>query len=132
MPEPIDMNRAAGGRGVAGTKGASGTGETTVPSGRYLGQARLRLSEAAAAPGLRSGPAQRGSTNGAPRAAVRISEILRLIVRAGRLAVGVHDYSQYVEHMRLRHPGVEPMSREMFYRRCMEARYGGGGSGCPC
>ena len=72
---------------------------------------------------------------GAQDAAARIAEILRLIVRAGRLAVGVHDYPQYVAHMRSRHPGAEPMSREMFYRRCMEARYGGAGRGsrgCPC
>jgi uncharacterized short protein YbdD (DUF466 family) len=57
----------------------------------------------------------------------------RKLREGGALMVGVPDYDRYVAHMRERHPGQEPLTREAFVRARMEARYGGKGTGkCPC
>jgi uncharacterized short protein YbdD (DUF466 family) len=50
--------------------------------------------------------------------------------RAARLAIGIPDYDAYAAHMRERHPLVEPMDREAFFRERMAARYGKGRSRC--
>ncbi len=47
--------------------------------------------------------------------------------QAARLMVGVPDYDNYVQHMRLTHPEQEPMKYEEFYRNRVDARYGGKG-----
>jgi uncharacterized short protein YbdD (DUF466 family) len=41
-----------------------------------------------------------------------------------RLLVGVPSYRRYVDHLRLHHPDVDPMSREVFFKERQEARYG--------
>jgi len=64
-----------------------------------------------------------------------LKDAARKLVQTCRLMVGVHDYEYYLEHMRQRHPEVTPMSREAFYRYCLEARFpsaGKSGSRCPC
>ena len=40
-----------------------------------------------------------------------------------RMMVGVPDYPTYVAHMRARHPQLEPMSYEQFFRDRLDARY---------
>lgn len=52
------------------------------------------------------------------------------LVRTARLAIGLPDYAQYVEHMRRRHPDRTPMDETTFFRERMEARYGKGRSRC--
>ncbi len=64
-----------------------------------------------------------------------MKDVARKLVQTCRLMVGVHDYAYYLEHMRERHPEIAPMSREAFYRYCLEARFpsaGKSGSRCPC
>lgn len=62
-----------------------------------------------------------------------LRDAARKVVQTCRLMVGVHDYDYYLAHMRSRHPDDQPMSREDFYRYCLDARFGAGsGSKCPC
>jgi uncharacterized short protein YbdD (DUF466 family) len=64
-----------------------------------------------------------------------VREVAKRLVQTCRLMVGVHDYEYYLDHMRTRHPQAAPLTREAFYRYCLEARYPsaqGGGSRCPC
>ncbi len=47
------------------------------------------------------------------------------------MMIGVPDYDNYVEHMRITHPEQTPMTYEEFFRERQEARYGGkGGAKC--
>lgn len=98
-------------------------------SGAYLGARVLG----------RAGPAQEGGLPALVRNSGRFARLrtaLVLLVQTGRLMVGVPDYGNYVRHMRERHPGVSPMTRDAFHRYCVEARYPGrnrpGGARCPC
>jgi uncharacterized short protein YbdD (DUF466 family) len=53
---------------------------------------------------------------------------LALKLRDGaRLMVGQGDYDAYLAHMRARHDGAPPMSREAFFRAREDARFGVGG-----
>jgi len=62
---------------------------------------------------------------------IRLGKIWRIAVRTARLAIGVPDYDNYVEHMQTKHPDKPVMSYEMFFRERQEARYGGkGGPKC--
>jgi uncharacterized short protein YbdD (DUF466 family) len=54
----------------------------------------------------------------------------RASVRTARLAIGIPDYGNYVDHMHRSHPGRAPMTREEFFRERMLARYGKGRSRC--
>ena len=47
-----------------------------------------------------------------------------------RLAIGLPDYDAYVAHLRERHPGTAPMTREQFAVERMHARYGKGRARC--
>jgi uncharacterized short protein YbdD (DUF466 family) len=44
--------------------------------------------------------------------------------------IGVPDYERYVRHVRERHPGTEPVSREEFIRERMASRYSKPGARC--
>ncbi|WP_063148032.1 YbdD/YjiX family protein [Enterobacter hormaechei] len=47
------------------------------------------------------------------------------------MMIGVPDYDNYVEHMRVNHPDQTPMTYEEFFRDRQDARYGGkGGAKC--
>ena len=46
-------------------------------------------------------------------------------VQSARLAIGIPDYDNYVEHMQTKHPDKPVMSYEAFFRERQEARYGG-------
>ena len=52
--------------------------------------------------------------------------------QAARLMVGIPDYDTYVQHVRLTHPELEPMSYEEFYEDRVEARYGGKNGSSRC
>lgn len=47
-----------------------------------------------------------------------------------RLMVGQPDYDVYVQHTRLKHPDLEPMSYEEFFRNRQDARFGGAVGKC--
>jgi uncharacterized short protein YbdD (DUF466 family) len=55
---------------------------------------------------------------------------LRIAARTLRTVLGAPDYERYVAHVRARHPGREPMTREAFVRDRLEARYSKPGSRC--
>ncbi|AOX99205.1 CstA-like transporter-associated (seleno)protein [Jeongeupia sp. USM3] len=65
-----------------------------------------------------------------------LKDAAKKVVQTCRLMVGVHDYEYYVEHMRSQHPDAVPMSREDFYRYCLDARFPSAdraaGGKCPC
>ncbi len=64
-----------------------------------------------------------------------LKDVARKVVQTCRLVVGIHDYEYYLDHMRSRHPEATPLSREDFYRYCLEARFPSAerrGTGCPC
>lgn len=51
--------------------------------------------------------------------------------QAAKMMVGVPDYDNYVEHMRVNHPDQTPMTYEEFFRERQDARYGAkGGAKC--
>lgn len=54
----------------------------------------------------------------------------RAAARTARLAIGIPDYDNYVEHMRRNHPELPAMSRDAFFHERMLARYGKGRSRC--
>lgn len=62
-------------------------------------------------------------------------QIARRMAQGARLMVGVGDYDAYLAHMQERHPGHTAMTREQYFRHCVEARYpkkGGRIQRCPC
>ena len=47
------------------------------------------------------------------------------------MMIGVPDYDNYVEHIRVTHPEQTPMTYGEFFRERQDARYGGkGGAKC--
>jgi uncharacterized short protein YbdD (DUF466 family) len=60
----------------------------------------------------------------------RVRALARSVARAVRTAIGAPDYERYLRHMRARHPGTEPLTREAFARERLEARYSRPGSRC--
>ena len=64
-----------------------------------------------------------------------VRQVAKRVVQTCRLVIGIHDYEYYLDHMRSRHPQATPLTREAFYRYCLEARYpsaGRSGGRCPC
>ncbi|HEY5805656.1 MAG TPA: YbdD/YjiX family protein [Lysobacter sp.] len=54
----------------------------------------------------------------------------RAAAQTARLAIGIPDYDNYVEHMRRNHPDLPAMDRDAFFHERMMARYGKGRSRC--
>ena len=50
--------------------------------------------------------------------------------RALRSVLGVPDYERYLAHVRERHPGAQPISRDDFVAARLQARYERPGSRC--
>lgn len=49
------------------------------------------------------------------------------------LMVGVPDYQAYLAHMKSAHPELQPMSKNAFFKRAQEGRFGGKKlNKCPC
>ena len=59
-----------------------------------------------------------------------IRETLRRAAVVVRRIVGVPDYDRYVAHVRERHAGVVPMSREEFERSRLDDKYSRPGQRC--
>ena len=59
-----------------------------------------------------------------------MGELLRRAAIVVRRIIGVPDYERYVAHLRERHAGVVPMSREEFERARLEDRYSRPGQRC--
>lgn len=60
----------------------------------------------------------------------RVRDALRRAATVIRRIVGVPDYERYVAHVRERHAGVVPMSREEFERSRLEDKYSRPGHRC--
>ncbi len=54
-----------------------------------------------------------------------LSKAGKYLGQTARLMIGVPDYDNYVEHMRVTHPDLTPMTYEEFFRERQDARYGG-------
>lgn len=54
-----------------------------------------------------------------------LAKMGRYLGQAAKLMVGIPDYDNYVQHMKLTHPEQSPMTYEEFFRERQEARYGG-------
>lgn len=54
----------------------------------------------------------------------------RTSAQTARLAIGIPDYDNYVDHIRRHHPERKPMDRDTFFHERMLARYGKGRSRC--
>lgn len=54
-----------------------------------------------------------------------LSKAGKYLGQTARLMIGVPDYDNYVEHMRITHPDQTPMTYEEFFRERQDARYGG-------
>lgn len=59
-----------------------------------------------------------------------VRELLRRAAIVVRRIIGVPDYERYLAHLRERHAGVAPMSREEFERARLEDRYSRPGQRC--
>jgi uncharacterized short protein YbdD (DUF466 family) len=55
---------------------------------------------------------------------------LRAFCTACRQVFGIPDYERYLAHAAARHPGAPVLTREAFFAREMERKYGRGGSRC--
>lgn len=66
----------------------------------------------------------------------RVGILLRLLAQTLRLMVGVGDYAAYVKHIQQHHAGMQPLTREQWFRARLDARYGVSKDGavkrCPC
>jgi uncharacterized short protein YbdD (DUF466 family) len=47
-----------------------------------------------------------------------------------RRIIGVPDYDRYVAHVRIHHPGTQPLSRDEFTRQRLSDRYSKPGPRC--
>ena len=56
-----------------------------------------------------------------------LSKAGKYLGQAAKMMIGVPDYDNYVEHMRITHPDQTPMTYEEFFRERQDARYGGKG-----
>ncbi len=54
-----------------------------------------------------------------------VSAWLRHVREIVRGAAGLDAYEQYLGHLRTRHPGAKPMTREEFFRADMATRWNG-------
>lgn len=61
------------------------------------------------------------------RLAMRWAQRAAAVVRR---VIGVPDYEGYLAHMRERHPGSMPLTRERFLAERLQARYERPGSRC--
>ena len=59
-----------------------------------------------------------------------MTRVLDRIGRVLRAVLGVPDYSKYVEHCRLHHPGEPPLTRDVFMADRLDRKYSQPGSRC--
>lgn len=144
MPDVVFTRRVSGQRddergGQAAAIGAAdaaaaGVAGAGAEGGHDLGAARAREIRRGLAAEAAAAAERRGE---ALRAASPLRAFAQRLAQALRLMVGVHDYEQYLAHQHALHPQEQALTREAFYRRCVDARYGGKRGGrptgrCPC
>jgi uncharacterized short protein YbdD (DUF466 family) len=66
----------------------------------------------------------------ADRLRAGLAHAWRMATHTARLAIGLPDYDAYCAHVRERHPGRTPMTREQFAIARMASRYARGASRC--
>lgn len=59
----------------------------------------------------------------------KIAKAGKYLGEMANLMIGIPDYDNYVQHVKLKHPDQEPMTYEEFFKERQEARYGGKGKG---
>ena len=59
-----------------------------------------------------------------------VRAMLRRVVSAAHVVLGMPDYRRYVAHVRRMHPGTEPMDYATFFRERQAARYGASATRC--
>lgn len=59
----------------------------------------------------------------------QLSSAGKYLGQAAKLMIGVPDYDNYVQHMKLTHPDQEPMNYSEFFRERQDSRYGVNGKG---
>jgi len=64
------------------------------------------------------------------RSLSRLRTNLRVIGEVTRRIIGAPDYERYVAHLRQRHPGDQPLTRQEFVRQRLEEKYSRPGSRC--
>jgi len=73
-------------------------------------------------------------TTGAPvtadSRAQKLQGGIRALRQACRQIVGIPDYDRYVAHMAKHHPGDAVLSREEFFARTIDHKYGRNGPRC--
>lgn len=57
----------------------------------------------------------------------KLSKAGKYLGQMANLMVGIPDYDNYVQHIKLNHPDQTPMTYEEFFRERQDARYGGKG-----
>lgn len=57
----------------------------------------------------------------------KLAKAGKYLGQMANLMVGIPDYDNYVQHMKLNHPDKTPMTYEEFFRDRQDARYGGKG-----
>ncbi|UXN04198.1 YbdD/YjiX family protein [Bartonella sp. HY406] len=55
----------------------------------------------------------------------KIAKAGKYMGQAAKLMIGVPDYDNYVQHMRLTHPDQTPMTYPEFFKDRQDARFGG-------
>jgi uncharacterized short protein YbdD (DUF466 family) len=60
----------------------------------------------------------------------RLADSLRRFGSVLRRVIGAPDYERYLSHVRMAHPGAEPVTREQYVREAMARRYGSGANRC--
>ena len=65
-----------------------------------------------------------------PHPTIALRARLAAVARALCHVAGAPDYGRYLEHMRMRHPGVTPLTLQEFARERLAARYDTPGSRC--
>jgi uncharacterized short protein YbdD (DUF466 family) len=59
-----------------------------------------------------------------------LARALRRAADTARTVIGAPDYARYLRHVRAKHPGQEPLSRDAFTRDALARRYERLGSRC--
>jgi uncharacterized short protein YbdD (DUF466 family) len=60
-----------------------------------------------------------------------LTKVSKYFGQATKLMIGIPDYDNYVQHMKLTHPDQIPMTYEEFFKERQDARYSGK-SGFKC
>ena len=74
--------------------------------------------------------AVKGVPVAADASAGKLHRGIRALSQACRQIVGIPDYDRYLAHMAEHHPGEPVLSREEYFARAIDRKYGGSGPRC--